>query len=215
MKRPKTEAKSPKTPAANPADAEHPCRIPTTAQLAQLAATLAKDLNNPFQLSRAEATLLAYAAWHLWHGADRVRNEVARDYYVSPSERAAAREVARPKRYPLGKAEFLRIMLPKQRAEARAKAWRDYNLKLAGKNSETATVVELQAASSQWTPIQTQAEFVFSELGFRRWWDKYHAAQVSAGRRNAAAKRKKKAKKRRKARPPVDQLRNALLPHLT
>ena len=194
MKKPKTTAAPANTPAVKPLDAKHPYGLPTPEQLAQLAATLARRTDdNP--------TLLARAALKLWQAAETVHLEATK-YYSSPADIAAYK--ATLPSLPMTRDDFLRMALPNARPEDRERAWKHYNLTLAGKDRETATVAEENAALVKWKSPATPAEYILTLVHFQTWWKKYHAADVSKTRsdiRTSAIKAKAKAKAQAKDTP--------------
>ena len=194
MKKPTTKAASAETPAVKPLDAKHPYGLPAPEQLAQLAATLARRIDD-------KPILLAYAALHLWEAAEAVHLK-ATEYYRSPVQSAAYK--ATLPSLPMTRDDFLRMALPNARPEDRERAWKHYNLTLAGKDRETATVAEENAALVKWESPATPAEYILTLVHFQNWWGRHHAAEVSKARSSAG-------KTRRKARPPRKKLRDALL----
>ena len=194
MKKPTTKAASAETPAVKPLDAKHPYGLPTPEQLAKLAATLARRIDD-------KPILLAYAALHLWEAAEAVHLK-ATEYYRSPVQSAAYK--ATLPSLPMTRDDFLRMALPNARPEDRERAWKHYNLTLAGKDREKATVAEENAALVKWESPATPAEYILTRVLFQDWWGRHHAAEVSKTRsdiRTKAIKAKAKAKAEAKDTP--------------
>jgi hypothetical protein len=178
-KKPKTKAKLAKMPAPKSPDVKQPYGLPAPEQIAQLAATLAKRSDdNP--------TLLAHAALHLWRAAEAVHFEW-RDYYRNPSE-IAAYSATLPQHFPMTRDDFLAGALPAIRRLDRLRAWKHYKLAQAGIDPEKATVDESEAASSEWKSPENAGEFLLYRIVFLKWWENYHAAEVSKSKSEARKK---------------------------
>jgi len=191
MKKTKPKTKPVKTLAAKPAEVEQPCGLPTTAELAQLAASLAKRQDDSALISKVTAGMLANDALRIWNAANQIRNfEIRRRNAALNRPERATPWVMFPN-YPLTLDEFLRWILPGHRRGDREAAWRHYNLQKAGKTHQTATAAEVTAASTEWTSPQNDEEFMFVHTSFEAWWVPYHNAQISAERSKAAKSKKR------------------------
>jgi hypothetical protein len=198
MKTPKTNKPPQPKQVSKPAKAPDPYGLPNVEQLARLAASLGGALTwEPSdRKSRAKLKLRVYAALELWKAAEAVHFEW-RGYYRTPVEMAAV-HAAMPS-YPMALDEFLRRVLPKSRPEDKKRAWKLYNLSQQGKNLDTATTAETEAASKKWKSPKSHAEFVLAQSAFLEWWKEFHAAEVSEGRREGGRRRAEKAAKAKKA----------------
>lgn len=200
------------SPDAKPEAGQSPYGMPTVEQLAQLAAALAPLAGGlsrkPLWALDPELKCLPYVALKLWKAAEAVHFEAAQ-HYISPVEMAAYN--ATLPSLPGTPEEFLRQVLPDVRPGDRKHAWQHYTLALSGKNFETATLAEIEAAKAAWKPPESHASFILAKLHFESWWKPFHAAEVSALRRKAGEKKERAGgKKKRKARPPVEKLKAAL-----
>jgi hypothetical protein len=163
--------------------------LPTPEQLATLAATLAR---NPAD----EDFRLLLRALELWQGAEMVlraeretqlrRNQPA--YMQAYLEQAVLGPLPTPKRYPVTRDEFARLMLPhkKGRTADLATALKDYiRADIRKEKARDATPDEVADRYANWPPIENVEALRNARFSFAMWWEGHHARQVYVARHNA------------------------------
>jgi hypothetical protein len=182
-------------------------KLPTTEQLATLAATLVRTSDH-------DANSLAAAALTLWRAAEdelaKAREAADRWTVVTipaegrPISEAELPPLPEPKRYPIKRDEFARLVLPhlKGRTAELAEKLKAYcKACIAARTGRTATPEQVADYYANWKDITQEWEYQISARQFQNWWNYYAPKKLSEdrseiGKKGAAARAAKKAAKK-------------------
>ncbi len=184
--------------------------LPTTKELTTLAATLARTSND-------NADSLAKAALKLWRAANATLEREAQADARRADVEAEHATLPTPKRYPVTRDAFGKLMLPAWQSERTAEvaeALKGYCAMCIERDTgQPATDEAVASRYAGWRDIDNPSSFAMAARQFLSWWNYHHPAEVSAKRRKSAlsrTRRKAAAKAKHKARPPLARLQAAL-----
>ncbi|HEY5345963.1 MAG TPA: hypothetical protein VIK62_06425 [Verrucomicrobiae bacterium] len=182
----------------------HLSKLPTAQQLATLAATLARQSNNNSDKLCSEAMNL----WATAHEYMALQRLCDKDWQIEKARMDANRiEPAEPKRYPITRDDFCRLVLPKLngRTGERAsiiKTWLSHDLAMS-----RWMVTDQKSPISDFTPTKSEVDDAFAEMqrkpmdypayrlraySFLEWYQKWRTKETSRKRVIAAQVRHKK-----------------------
>jgi hypothetical protein len=199
--------------------------LPTTQQLATLAATLARNSNDT-------PHGLVDAALEVWKAAEAALDAEARATDAHAASEAQAAALPMPERYPVTLDQFLRLLLPKlkgrtfdqfatyreylrimeavrRKATARTNGEDPDNLQVEA-FAPTKEEVDAMLAERRAKPFESELAYKDAAFGFAKWYSRRRTRQTSEAHRANALKRHSQPQKR-KARPPREKLKEALL----
>jgi hypothetical protein len=184
--------------------------LPSTEQLAQLAATLARSSQN-------SASELAKAALTLWKSAEKelkmecLRLAAERQWQaVRPPDSASQSKapiVPTPKRFPVTHDEFLRLVLPKLRGRTGEQATVFKRYLRASEGRQDVNEIYKKCRERRMTEI----EYESAAGQFIRWYTHHRKTSTTAARSKAASIAwAKRTKRKTGARPPKAAMKRIL-----